>query len=53
MIASAMTPEPIVATVRFDSGDMRASIGAQYRPDEGHFRAELRRLSRRRRGRGT
>jgi hypothetical protein len=28
MIDSAMTPEPIVATVRFESGDMSASIGA-------------------------
>lgn len=28
MIASAITPEPIVATVRLESGDMPASIGA-------------------------
>ena len=28
MIDSAMTPEPIVATVRFERGDMSASIGA-------------------------
>jgi len=27
MIDSAITPEPIVATVRFESGDMRRSIG--------------------------
>ena len=28
MIDSAMTPEPMVATVRFESDDMRASIGS-------------------------
>jgi hypothetical protein len=28
MIDSAITPEPIVATVRFERGDMSASIGA-------------------------
>jgi len=32
MIDSAMTPEPTVATVRFERGDMRASIGSDTRP---------------------
>ena len=30
MMDSAMTPEPIVATVRFESGDMRPSIGRDW-----------------------
>ena len=32
MIDSAMTPEPTVATVRFERGDMRASIGLDTGP---------------------
>ena len=32
MIDSAMTPEPTVATVRFERGDMRASIGSDTGP---------------------
>jgi hypothetical protein len=39
MIDSAMTPEPTVATVRFESGDMRPSIGPDKGSREGRFRA--------------